>query len=139
MERSMWTRQSRRSFARWKMAVSYTHLDVYKRQSQGRLYRERPFVMSLPAREVWADAVDEDPVFVQGIVDVFWVEADGIVLLDYKTDRVDDPKELIRRYQIQLKLYAQALSRVFDGIPIKEILIYSFHFGKAFPAAVEEE
>ena len=28
-------------------------------QSQGRLYRERPFVMSLPAREVWADAVDE--------------------------------------------------------------------------------
>ncbi len=107
--------------------------------SRGQLYRERPFVMSLPAREVWADAQEEDPVLVQGIVDVFWMESDGIILLDYKTDRVDDPKELIRRYRIQLLLYAQALSRVFENCPVKEILIYSFHFGRFFPVTVVEE
>ena len=54
----------------------------------------------------------EEEVLVQGIIDVFWEEEDGIVLLDYKTDRVDNAEELIRRYKKQLELYADALNRL---------------------------
>ena len=62
----------------------------------------------------------------RGIIDVFWEEEDGIVLLDYKTDRVDNAEELIRRYKKQLELYADALNRFGAGKTVKEILIYSF-------------
>ena len=71
---------------------------------------------------------EEDLTLIQGIIDVFWIEKDGIVLLDYKTDRVQQAKELIDRYATQLKLYADALERVFAArkLKVKEILIYSF-------------
>ena len=84
----------------------------------GDLYREKPFVMQY------------EDVLVQGIIDVFWLEEDSIVLLDYKTDRVKAADELVLRYQKQLELYADALSRVFSRedrqIKAKERLIYSF-------------
>lgn len=82
--------------------------------------------MSVPANSVWEDSDAESSVLVQGIIDVFWEEDGGIVLLDYKTDRVNAPGELIRRYQKQLALYAKALERNFPDKYIKEILIYSF-------------
>lgn len=111
---------------------------------RGDFYREKPFVMSIPASVVWPEAwpeaqkehlengadTSEERVLVQGIVDVFWLEEDGITLLDYKTDAVSEPEELIRRYKLQLELYADALSRVFDHCKIKDILIYSFKFNK---------
>lgn len=70
----------------------------------------------------------QDLTLIQGIIDVFWIEKDGIVLLDYKTDRVQRAKELVDRYETQLKLYADALERVFSArkLKVKEILIYSF-------------
>ena len=85
---------------------------------RGDLYREKPFVM------------EEDGVLIQGIIDVFWIEGDSIVLLDYKTDRVKAAAELIMRYETQLKLYADALRRVFSTgttqMKAEECLIYSF-------------
>lgn len=90
---------------------------------RGDLYRERPFVMQ--------HAIDEgSPVLVQGIIDVFWMEEDRIILLDYKTDAVKKASELKLRYQTQLNLYADALSRVFSTenktMIVEEKLIYSF-------------
>ena len=75
---------------------------------------------------------EEDLTLIQGIIDVFWIEDDGITVLDYKTDRVDTAQELIDRYATQLKLYADALERVFATrkLKVKEILIYSFRLVK---------
>lgn len=85
---------------------------------RGELYREKPFVMQ------------HLDVLVQGIIDVFWLEGDSIVLLDYKTDRVKTAQELIDRYETQLELYADALGRVFSSddrqMITGEKLIYSF-------------
>lgn len=75
---------------------------------RGDLYRERPFVMQ---HQMEASG---GTVLVQGIIDVFWMENDKIILLDYKTDRVKQAQELLMRYQTQLQLYADALSRVFS-------------------------
>ena len=105
-----------------KLIEQFISSDVAARMAQadkrGDLYKEKPFVM------------DYEGVLVQGIIDVFWLENDKIVLLDYKTDRVNAAKELIDRYSTQLKLYADALGRIFstDGKSIQadERLIYSF-------------
>lgn len=106
-----------------KLIEQFVSSDVAARMAQadkrGDLFKEKPFVM------------DYEGVLVQGIIDVFWLENDKIVLLDYKTDRVNAAKELIDRYNTQLKLYADALGRIFstDGQSIQadERLIYSFH------------
>ena len=90
---------------------------------RGDLFREKPFVM------------DYEGVLLQGIIDVFWIEEDQIVLLDYKTDRVQMPEELVERYKKQLDLYAQALCRIFSTREHKidgtENFIYSFRFDEA--------
>ena len=89
---------------------------------RGDLFREKPFVM------------DYEGALLQGIIDVFWIEEDKIILLDYKTDRVSTEKELVDRYNKQLELYADALCRIFSTkekkIEHTEKLIYSFCFNK---------
>lgn len=61
----------------------------------------------------------------QGIIDVYFEEADGIVILDYKTDRVQSMEELWNRYETQLDYYGQAVARL-SGKPVKEKILYSF-------------
>ncbi len=102
-----------------------------------RLVREQPFVLLVPAKQVEPGVEEEEPVLVQGIIDVFWEEDDGIVLLDYKTDRVTRPEELIARYQAQLLIYADALGRRFAPKPVKEVLIYSFCLDEEIPVPIE--
>ena len=75
---------------------------------------------------------------IQGIIDVFWIEEDGIVVLDYKTDRVKTGKELADRYASQLKLYGEALERIYNHgsertLRVKERLLYSFRLGAVIP------
>ena len=52
------------------------------------------------------------------------------MLIDYKTDRLDDAGAFIRRYGVQLSLYRQAVERI-GGHPVREAYIYSFRLGKA--------
>ena len=114
----------------WKQLLGFLQSDTAKRMrvaaEQGTLEREKPFVMSVPANLVWEESRPEEEVLIQGIIDVFWEEADGIVLMDYKTDHVDNAQELVHRYKKQLELYADALNRFSGEKPVKEILIYSF-------------
>lgn len=131
-----------------KFMKSDTGCRMKKAALLGRLYREKPFVMgfteaelkeagfceevSLEHVEICGQSVEEDLTLIQGIIDVFWVEEDGITLLDYKTDSVKTPEELVMRYETQMELYAKALNRVFadSGKKVKEKLIYAFRFGK---------
>ena len=92
----------------------------------GKLYKEKPFVYGSDANTLFNDNESgEEMILVQGIIDVFWEEDDGIVLMDYKTDRVDDDKELMVRYEKQLELYKNAIEASY-GTKVKEVLIYSF-------------
>lgn len=79
--------------------------------------------------------LEENLTLIQGIIDVFWEEEDGIVVLDYKTDRVDTAKQLSDRYAAQLRLYGEALERIYnsDGerkVRVKERILYSFRLGE---------
>lgn len=88
---------------------------------EGLLYREKPFVLGMP---------EEELILVQGIIDVFWMEGDSMILLDYKTDRVKDGKQLCDMYRAQLDLYAKALEAVWDK-KVTEKYLYSFSLREA--------
>lgn len=96
-----------------------------KAAKNNRLHREQPFVLGLSANRLNTDFPEDETVLIQGIIDVYLEEEDGIVLADYKTDLVKDPKELILRYRVQLDYYEEALVRL-TGKCVKEKLIYSF-------------
>lgn len=91
----------------------------------GALYKEQPFVFSSTVDKLFSDEQAQESVLIQGIIDVFFEEDDGIVLLDYKTDKVDEAAELVVRYERQLELYKDAIYRAYH-VPVKEMLIYSF-------------
>ena len=90
-----------------------------------RLYREQPFVLGIEAGEVYPQEQEGELLLVQGIIDVWFEEEDGLVVLDYKTDQVDSPEELTEKYHAQLDYYARALERL-TGKKVKEKIIYSF-------------
>ena len=106
---------------------------------QKKLWREQQFVMSIPAEEQNPAWGKETQILVQGIIDAFFEETDGLVLVDYKTDYVPEgqEQELVRKYQKQLWYYARALERVRKK-PVKEAYLYSFGVGKALPVDVKE-
>ena len=98
----------------------------------GKLHRESQFVMGVPAHLIDPQTKSSQLIVVQGIIDAWFEEEEGIVLLDYKTDRVDKEggmQELVRRYGRQLKLYAYALEHA-QGKNVIRKLIYSVHLGE---------
>ena len=70
-----------------------------------------------------------EKVILQGIIDAFIMEEDGIILVDYKTDRVKDGEELRNRYQKQIDLYSEALEQIL-GKKVKRRVLYSFSLGE---------
>ena len=97
----------------------------------GRLKREQPFV--------FIDKESADNLLIQGVIDMYIKEADGITIVDYKTDRVRKNKageeELKKRYGIQLDYYAKAVSQI-TGINVKRKVIYSFTLKKIIDVTV---
>ena len=102
-------------------------------EDAGKLRREQPFVIGLPAKELFPDSVSDEIVLVQGVIDAFFEEGDGLVLMDYKTDRVfeDAKTELTKKYQSQLRYYRTALEKL-TGKPVKEVWFYAFGTGEDF-------
>lgn len=95
----------------------------------GRLYKEQPFVMGLPANRLSSDFPEEETILIQGIIDVFFEENGKYVLLDYKTDAVETAEELVKRYKMQLDYYAEALEQS-SGYRDTERILYSFKLGE---------
>ena len=95
----------------------------------GKLYKEQPFVLSVDASEIYPEDCSGEKILVQGIIDVYFEEPDGLVVLDYKTDKVRNGNELKEKYHAQLDYYAQALEQLTEK-PVKEKIIYSFTLGE---------
>ena len=102
----------------------------------GKLRKESQFVVGVPAREM-NKADSDELILLQGIIDAWFEEDDGLVLVDYKTDRVKEGGEniLLDRYQIQLFYYAKALAQI-TGKKVKEAVIYSLALQKEIPVPI---
>lgn len=106
--------------------------DLYKRiLTANTVKREMRFLTEIPASRIdpsLSDELGKEAVMVQGAVDLCLIEEDGIVIIDFKTDRVSSPDELKTAYAEQLNIYGQACEKIF-GIPVKEKIIYSLALG----------
>lgn len=101
---------------------------------KGKLYKERQFVFGVKANELDNDYESDELILIQGIIDAFFEEEDGIVLVDYKTDYVEEGQEekLRLRYQAQFKYYKKALEQITNKT-VKEMILYSFGLSKEIP------
>ncbi len=90
------------------------------------LEKEKRFLFSMPARDIFRDTDETAPVLVQGVLDCYFEKDGRLVILDYKTDRLDDPEMFRQRYTVQLKLYRRCLADLI-GRTADKLYIYSFH------------
>lgn len=120
-----------RSGVLWEFFCSELGRRMRRAAAEGRLHKEQQFVIGVPARELEL-ADSPELVLIQGIVDAYIEEEDGLILIDYKTDYLEAGQEqLLRdRYGVQLRCYERALSQM-TGKRVKEKLIYSMTLQKA--------
>ena len=102
-----------------------------KAYKENTLYREQHFMQEVEYEKLFPeDGGDNvEKVILQGIIDAFIMEEEGIILVDYKTDRVKDGEELRNRYQKQIDLYSEALEQIL-GKKVKRRVLYSFSLGE---------
>jgi len=102
-----------------------------KAYKENTLHREQHFMQEVEYEKLFPeDGGDNvEKVILQGIIDAFIMEEEGIILVDYKTDRVKDGEELRNRYQKQIDLYSEALEQIL-GKKVKRRVLYSFSLGE---------
>ncbi len=107
--------------------------DMGKRLKQAsRIETEFGFYTTVTADEIYGNKV-EDTILLQGIIDCFFVEKDGrVVLLDFKTDYIKNSAALDKakeKYSIQIKYYKKALKEIL-GKSVDEAYLYFFDCGQ---------
>ncbi len=103
--------------------INYLTSDLAQRIRMAHaVYRETSFVLKM------------DDQYVQGIIDLYLEEPDGLVLVDYKTDRIgiEAIDRIADRYRGQLAIYEQALTRL-TGKKVKEKAIYFLDNNTLYP------
>jgi ATP-dependent helicase/nuclease subunit A len=91
--------------------------------------KEVPFNLNIKASEIYHNE-SYDTVMVQGIIDLYFINnEDELILVDYKTDNVQDGMELIKKYKVQLYLYKRALEEILSK-KVSNSIIYSFKLNK---------
>lgn len=98
----------------------------------GKLHREQPFSAGIPASRLDKKFPENEMVMIQGIIDAFWQEDSGFILLDYKTDAVKEASELVKRYKTQLDLYSDALGQMHRTVT--ERWLYAFRLDEEIKA-----
>ena len=95
------------------------------------VHRELPFFTEISSLDINPELNKEiyqnEKIRLQGIIDGFFKEEDGIVLFDYKTEGNED--EIIERYMVQMKYYKEALEKVTES-RVKEVYLYLFALDK---------
>ncbi|OEF96705.1 helicase-exonuclease AddAB subunit AddA [Desulfuribacillus alkaliarsenatis] len=103
--------------------------------------REIPFSLALLANEIYsdwrcekdrtqnADYIDSiEHVLIQGVIDCVFEDEGGLVLLDYKTDRIHklSNQDLANRYKLQIELYTKAIEQIWKRT-LQEKYLYFFN------------
>ncbi len=91
-----------------------------------RVYREQTFELLLPAKELYPEETSEEKILLQGVIDCYFEEPDGIVLIDYKSDYYTDSADMRDKYAVQLGWYKRVLERILKK-PVKECYLYLFY------------
>ena len=112
--------------------LQFTKSKIWKQLKNAReYYQEKPFYINVPASKIYNEDIGEN-VLVQGIIDLYFVNEDGnVVLVDYKTDYVEKGMEfeLVEKYKNQLNLYKEAIESALNT-RVDKAYIYSVYLEK---------
>ena len=107
---------------------SFVDSDILERAEKSKaLYREKQFTMAKSICELDSSISSEfceEKTVIIGKIDLLFIEDDGAVIVDYKTDNISDIGVLEGRYISQMRLYAEALKKSM-GVTVKECILYS--------------
>lgn len=108
--------------------------DLYHRLKTAEVvYREFKFSILVPAKDYYAEAADfdEEEVLMQGVIDCLLETDDGMVVVDFKTDRVSGrwAAQRAEQYRGQLSAYRRAAETVFHK-PVTGCALFFLHCGK---------
>ena len=110
----------------------YLKSDLWKRIKEAKkVEKEKPFYLLIKASRLYGPEAKED-ILVQGIIDLYFIDKDDkLVIVDYKTDYLQDRKEeeLKQKYVAQLEIYQEALEEDMRR-KVDEIYLYSTFLGK---------
>ncbi len=90
--------------------------------SAPKVLREYMFGVSIPAKSIIEATQSEENIMLQGIIDCILITDDGIIIIDYKTDRSFDASDTVEKYRIQLECYKYAVEKIFKKPVIRKIL-----------------
>ena len=114
--------------------INFSKSKIYKIvSSASRIHREVPFNLELSAKDVFNikdSKIEDEKIMIQGIIDLYCETDNGLILIDYKSDRLKNEAEFKERYKKQLEYYKKALERI-TGQNVVETYIYSFELEKA--------
>jgi len=114
------------AFVEAKKILAFYESDLGKRLLCAmRVWREAPFEIEIPAKTFYPDAPEEEQVMLQGVIDCFFEEEDGIVLLDFKSDFYRTEAEMLGKYAFQLDCYAQVIEKMLQK-NVKNQFLYLF-------------
>ena len=112
--------------------LQFTKSEIWNQLKNAKeYYQEKPFYINVPANQIYDEDIKEN-ILVQGIIDLYFVNENGqVVLVDYKTDYVENGNEieLVDKYKSQLNLYKQALENAL-GTKVDKVYIYSVYLDK---------
>ena len=97
------------------------------------IYRETAFNYMKPAQQLNIGLENcTEGLLIQGVIDCYFEEDEGYVLVDYKTDTLgmEGKEEILDKYRIQIELYKEALEKI-SGKTVKESYLYLFHLNEA--------
>ena len=115
-------KESEKELIELKNIYEFTQSDFYKRiGNSNQIFKEESFITKYKGS------------LLTGIIDLFFVEGDHIVLIDYKTDDVTEQQapDHAKIYSKQLFLYKQAIETAFEK-KVAQCFIYFLSINKQF-------
>lgn len=115
-----------------KAVSAFFESDLFNRITASDLVmREKKFTIEVPVNEIYEELSEfsEEKMMIQGIADCAFIEDGELVVVDYKTDRLENETDFITKYASQVLLYKKALGEC-TGYNVKSAILYSFHLSK---------
>lgn len=97
--------------------------------SQRKIYREKEFMLRVSPSEIGVEG--DEPVLVQGKIDLIAVGGGEAVVVDFKSGKIGGAEQAVRKYQRQLDLYALAVRKILN-LPVKHKIIYAIEEKAAY-------
>ena len=97
-----------------------------------KVWREYRFSLLMPGEKYWGERALGEEVLLQGVVDCFFDTPEGLVVVDFKTDRVkgEEQRRRTAEYRSQVEAYSDALEKIFHR-PVCRKILYYFHTNEA--------